>query len=226
MANGRAAALEPQDALAGEAFLAIGEIIGRAAAARIVTAAPLSLDQIERVAGAQIEAREETLFDRASASLRARRRRRLGALILSEGNLAPALDSQGAEALACGLLDLGVARLPWTKTLLQWRGRVSFLRRAEGEPWPGLCRTAALATSPEWLAAFLVGKTRLDELTGDELAQALHALPPGDLSRRLEVEAPSRFWSRFDRRPRLRLRLRVRLRADRASRCGCRNSMA
>ena len=40
MANGRAAALEPQDALAGETFLAIGEIVGRAAAAqRIVTAA-------------------------------------------------------------------------------------------------------------------------------------------------------------------------------------------
>ncbi|THD44680.1 MAG: ATP-dependent helicase HrpB [Bradyrhizobium sp.] len=192
MANGRAAALEPQDALAGEAFLAIGEIIGRAAAARIVTAAPLSLDQIERVAGAQIEAREETLFDRASASLRARRRRRLGALILAEGNLAPTPDSQSADALARGLLDLGVARLPWTKTLLQWRGRVGFLRRAEGEPWPDLSDDA-LAASPDWLAAFLVGKTRLDELTGDELAQALHALLPYDLSRRLEVEAPSHF---------------------------------
>jgi ATP-dependent helicase HrpB len=192
MANGRAAALEPHDALAGEPFLAIGEIVGRAAAARIVTAAPLTLEQIEAVAGDAIETREETVFDKASASLRARRRRRLGALTLSEGNLAPALDAQSAEALARGILDLGVARLPWSKGLSQWRGRVGFLRRAEGEPWPDLA-DAALAASPDWLTPFLAGKTRLDELNGEELAQALHALLPYDLTRRLEAEAPSHF---------------------------------
>src|SRR5208337_5556924 len=36
MANGRAAMLEPQQPLAREAFLAIGEIAGRAGAARII----------------------------------------------------------------------------------------------------------------------------------------------------------------------------------------------
>src|SRR5208283_2238819 len=49
---------------------------GRAAAARILLAAPLSLDDIERVAGGAIETAEELSFDRASASLRARRWRR------------------------------------------------------------------------------------------------------------------------------------------------------
>jgi ATP-dependent helicase HrpB len=192
MANGRAAALEPHDALAGESFLAIGEIVGRAAAARIVTAAPLTLEQIEAVAGGQIETREETLFDRASASLRARRRRRLGALTLTEGNLAPPADEGSARTLALGLIELGLARLPWTKGLAQWRGRVNFLRRAEGEPWPDLS-DAALAASPDWLAPFLVGKTRLDDLTGEALGEALHALLTYDLSRRLEAEAPSHF---------------------------------
>src|SRR5271169_2400786 len=114
MASGRAATLEPHDPLAGEAYLAIGEIVGRAAAARVVAAAPLTLQQIEAVAGAAIETREETAFDRASASLRARRRRRLGALTLVEGALSPPADETSALALARGILDLGVARLPWT----------------------------------------------------------------------------------------------------------------
>jgi ATP-dependent helicase HrpB len=192
MVNGRAAALEPHDALAGESFLAIGEIVGRAASARVVTAAPLSLEQIEAVAGAQIETREETLFDRASAALRARRRRRLGALVLTEGNLAPPADEQSAQALARGILDLGLERLPWTKALTQWRGRVNFLRRAEGEAWPDLS-DAALAASPDWLTPFLAGKTRLDDLRGEELSEALHALLTYELSRRLEAEAPSHF---------------------------------
>jgi len=192
MANGRAATLEPHDALVGEAYLAIGEIVGRAAAARVVAAAPLTLEQIEAVAGGAIETRQETAFDRASASLRARRRRKLGALTLSEGALSPPADETSALALACGILDLGPARLPWTKALAQWRGRVNFLRRAEGEPWPDLA-DAALAASPDWLAPFLLGKTKLDELSSDELGQALHALLPYELARRLEAEAPSHY---------------------------------
>jgi ATP-dependent helicase HrpB len=192
MANGRAASLEPHDPLAGEAFLAIGEIIGRAAAARVVAAAPLTLGEIEAVAGAEIETREETAFDRASASLRARRRQKLGALTLVEGALSPPADERSAAALARGILDLGLARLPWTKALAQWRGRVGFLRRAEGESWPDL-GDSALAASPDWLAPFLLGKTRLDEFSSDELGQALRALLPYDLARRLEAEAPSHY---------------------------------
>ena len=118
MANGRAAALEPHDALAGEPFLAIGEIVGRAAAARIVTAAPLTLEQIEAVAGDAIETREETVFDRASASLRARRRRRLGALVRwPRATLRRRPTSKSAQTLALGLIALGLVRLPWTKSL-------------------------------------------------------------------------------------------------------------
>ena len=192
MANGRAATLEPHDPLAGEAYLAIGEIVGRAAAARIVAAAPLTIEQIEAVAGGAIETREETAFDRASASLRARRRRKLGALTLVEGSLSPPADEASALALARGILDLGAARLPWTKPLAQWRGRVNFLRRAEGEQWPDLS-DSALAASPDWLTPFLIGKTRLDEFSSDELGQALHALLAYDLQRRLEAEAPSHY---------------------------------
>ncbi len=98
MANGRAAALEAHDALAGEPFLAIGEIAGRAASARILLAAPLSLDDIEAIAGASIETTDDLKFDHASFSLRARRRRRLGALMLAEQTLAVPKD----EATALG----------------------------------------------------------------------------------------------------------------------------
>ena len=186
MANGRAAALEPHDALAGEAFLAIGEIMGRASAARILLAAPLSLADIETVAGASIETANELAFDRASASLRFRRRRRLGALTLAEQPLAiPADDEAAPLMLARGVLELGLARLPWTSALAQWRERVMFLRRAEGEAWPDLS-DETLASDPAWLAPFLTGKTRLDAIAADDLGKALQALLPWELARRLD----------------------------------------
>ena len=192
MANGRAAALEPHDALAGEPYLAIGEIVGRAASARILTAVPVTIEEIESVAGSKIETRDEIAFDRATASLRARRRRRLGALTLAEQTLAAPQDELGALMLARGVLDLGSTRWPWTKSVEQWRGRVAFLRRAEGEPWPDLS-DAALVSSPDWLAPALFGKSRLEELSDEDFGDALRALLPHALARRLEAEAPTHF---------------------------------
>jgi ATP-dependent helicase HrpB len=192
MANGRAAALDAHDALAGEPFLAIGEIMGRAASARILTATALTLDDIERIAGASIETEDELSFDRASASLRARRRRRLGALVLAEQTLHAPQDDAAALALARGILSLGVKRLPWTRALKQRRDRVMFLAQAEGEAWPDLS-DEALAADPGWLAPFLVGKTKLDEIGADDLASALDAPLPWNLARRLDDEAPTHF---------------------------------
>jgi ATP-dependent helicase HrpB len=192
MVNGRAASLEAHDPLAGEPFLAIGEIAGRAASARILVAAALTLDDIERIAGGSIETADELTFDRASGSLRSRRRRRLGALILAEQPLAVPQDEAAALALARGVLSLGLARLPWTNALKQRRDRVLFLRRAGGDAWPDMS-DEALAADPGWLAPFLLGKAKLDEIGADDLASALDAALPWDLARRLNEEAPTHF---------------------------------
>ncbi len=67
-----------------------------------------------------------------------------------------------------------------------------FLRRAEGAPWPDLS-DEALAADPGWLAPFLMGKTRLDEIAPEDLANALGARLTWDLARRLDDEAPTHF---------------------------------
>ena len=192
MANGRAGAIEPHDSLSGAPYLAVGEIVGRAAAARILIAAPLSLEEIEAIAGDGIETSEEATFDRASASLRARRRRRLGALTLAEQNLSVPADEASAVALATGLIGLGMARLPWSKSARQWRDRVLFLRRAGDPSWPDVS-DEALAASADWLTPHLLGKTSLADFSTEDFAAALHAMLPYALARRLDSEAPTHF---------------------------------
>lgn len=195
MANGRAAALEPHEALARAPFLAIGEIAGRAGAARILLAAPLSAEEVEALAAERIETREEIVFDRPRAALAARRRRRLGAIVLSEANLPTPGGSEAARILAEGVAALGLERLPWTRAIRQWRDRVMFLRRAEGEAegWPDLSDAHLSATAADWLAPFVDGRASLAAIVADDLEQALHALLPWDMRRRLEVEAPTHY---------------------------------
>jgi ATP-dependent helicase HrpB len=192
MANGRAAAVEPHDALAGEAFLAVGEVVGRAASARILLAAPLVAEDVEALAIGAIETTDELTFDRAAAALRRRRRRRLGAIMLAEQTLPVPADENAALELARGVLALGVERLPWTKALAQWRDRVAFLRRQENAAWPDLS-DEALCASPDWLAPYLTGKTALADIDADDLAAALKAPLDYALAQRLEREAPTHF---------------------------------
>ncbi|MEA3107071.1 MAG: ATP-dependent helicase HrpB [Gammaproteobacteria bacterium] len=193
LANGRGAVVDPASALARETYLAVAEITGSAAQGRIVLAAVISLAEIEQYFSEQIENHDEISFDDKSASLRGRRLRRLGALTLTEQTLRVETSEATARMLAEGIGRLGLARLPWSKALQQWRDRVLFLRRHEGEEWPDLSDAALAATTAEWLAPALGGKTALAELGGEALSESLHAMLPWKMRRRLDEEAPTHF---------------------------------
>src|SRR5262249_59313216 len=113
--KGGGANVEAASALARAPFLAVAEITGTAAQGRIVLAAPLTLAQIEAQFAGRIESRDEITFDAASASLRARRLRRLGTVALAEQPLTVVADAATARMLAQGVVGLGIERLAWTQ---------------------------------------------------------------------------------------------------------------
>jgi ATP-dependent helicase HrpB len=191
MANGRGGLLEAHQRLAREPFLAVAEIAGGAASARVLGAAPIAVSELEQIAGPAPVEREEVAFDRQAKALRARLVRRYGALTLSERPLPVPATEDAAKALARGLLSLGVESLPWSKAVAQWRERVMFLRRAEGDEWPDLSDEALVRDAESWLAPHLVGKAGLNDIGPDLLSEALRALLPWNLQRRLDAEAPT-----------------------------------
>ncbi|PTM60154.1 ATP-dependent helicase HrpB [Phreatobacter oligotrophus] len=192
LANGRGGSVDPASPLTRETFLAVAEIGGVAARARILSAAPISLAEIEADFADRIETREEVTFDRAAAALRAKRARRLGAVSLGEQTLAVPPTEESARALAEGIAALGIHRLPWSKSQLVLRHRVSFLRRVD-ESFPDLSDTALAASAAEWLAPQILGKTALSQIGPEELSAALDQLIPWDVKRRIEAELPSHF---------------------------------
>jgi ATP-dependent helicase HrpB len=203
LVNGRAGTVDQASPLAREPFIAVAELTGSAGNARIVLAAPIALDEIEQRFADRIENRDEVTFDDASLSLRARRARRLGAIALSEQTRKVEPSGETARLLAAGVARAGIGKLPWTKALIQWRDRVTFLRKSlslpksataevGGEEWPDLS-DAALAANVDWLAPVFAGKTAVSQLSVDDLQSALTALLPWALRRRLDAEAPTHF---------------------------------
>jgi ATP-dependent helicase HrpB len=193
LANGRGGVVDPASALAREPFLVVAELTGAAAASRIVLAAPIAIAEIEARFSSQIEDRDAVTFDAASGSLRARRSRRLGAVVLAEQTKQVAPDADSARLLAEGVAAIGIGNLPWSKAQLQLRNRVIFLRRGEGDAWPDVSDVTLISTLTEWLAPFLAGKTALSQIGADDLAAALDALLPWSLRKRLDAEAPTHF---------------------------------
>jgi len=193
LANGRGAAVEQTSSLARAPYIAVGELTGTAASGRILLAAPLSQEEIESRFADHIETSDEITFDRAALALRARRKKTLHAITLSEAPLALTPSGETARILADGLMAAGLDRLPWSKSAKQWRDRVMFLRKAEGEGWPDLSDDALTANAADWLVPALHDKASLKEFSAGDLSEALLTRLPWELRARLEREAPTHF---------------------------------
>ncbi|MGE5158921.1 MAG: ATP-dependent helicase HrpB [Gemmatimonas sp.] len=193
LANGRGASVDQTSSMARASYIAVGELAGTAASGRILLAAPITQADIELHFADQIETADEISFDRNALGLRARRRRSLHAVTLSEAPLPLEPSAETARVFADGLIAAGLGQLPWSKAVKQWRDRVMFLRKAEGEPWPDLSDAALAARREDWLVGALHDKASLKELSAGDLSEALMALLPWELRGRLEREAPTHF---------------------------------
>ncbi|RXG96579.1 ATP-dependent helicase HrpB [Bradyrhizobium zhanjiangense] len=193
LANGRGASVEQTSSLARAPYIAIGEMTGTAASGRILLAAQITQDEIERHFAEHIESADEISFDRGAMALRARRKRALHAITLAEATLAVSPSEDTARIFADGLIAAGLDRLPWSKAAKQWRDRVMFLRKAEGDSWPDLSDNGLIARRDDWLVPALYDKIALKDISAGDLSDALMALLPWEMRARLDREAPTHF---------------------------------
>jgi len=184
LANGRAAALEPSDALASSPFLVATEITGVAANGKIRSAVTLDRADLEALFAAQIKSETTLHWDAASSSVRARRRRLFGALVLADDPVPP----PDAEAAAALLAEHVADRLPWSKDQRTLLARAKFLHDTIGEPWPDTATVPAAELQP-----FLHGRTSLADITANDLDGLLSTLLP--YAQRAEIDRllPSHF---------------------------------
>ncbi|MCC6716448.1 MAG: ATP-dependent helicase HrpB [Acetobacteraceae bacterium] len=191
LSGGGGARLPVSDPLAKAPLLAVASLEMKAGA-RIRLAAPLALAQFPAALAARVTEAVESGLDPATGSVLARRRRRLGALIL-EDRTVPADPAATAAALAAAA---SLAQLPWNDAARQFQARVALMRRLEPqEGWPDLS-DAALAADRAWLAAHLNGNSRIADLARLDMAAVLRAtlaaLPDGwQRGARLDAALPS-----------------------------------
>ncbi|MGB6357086.1 MAG: ATP-dependent helicase C-terminal domain-containing protein, partial [Steroidobacteraceae bacterium] len=196
LANGRGARFAEAQALSKSEFIVAAQLDGAEREARIFLAAPLSISELEEHFAAQILERAEIAWDDREQAIRARRERRLGALLLDSAEIRhPDTQAMQVAALA-GLRQLGVGALPWTPDLRQWQARVGLMRQyavPSAEPWPDLSDGALAATLEEWVPPWISGFTRREHFARMDLSHALRSRLSYAQGAILEREAPTHF---------------------------------
>ncbi|MCS6291370.1 MAG: ATP-dependent helicase HrpB [Nitrospira sp.] len=175
LANGRGASFQTVQGLSQEDYLVVAQLDGTGDWARILLAAPVHLADLQQYCAEQIQAIDLLEWDERSESVRARRQRRLGQLILDDRGLHDPNPAQVLSALLLGIRQAGLACLPWTKELQQWRARVGFLHRID-PTWPDLSDKALAKNLEAWLGPFVSGLTSLTQIRRIDLQPPLESL--------------------------------------------------
>ncbi len=196
LANGRGARFAEAQALAKSDFIVAAELDGAEREARIFLAAPIGLDDLNRHFGGLILESAEIRWDERLGAVNARRERRLGALLLASSEMRDPDPEALQQAVLLGLKQAGIAGLPWTKELRQWRARVMLMRQyaiMAPAPWPDLSDEALERDMECWAPAWIMGFTRREHFAKLDLGQALRAFLSHAQANILEREAPTHF---------------------------------
>jgi ATP-dependent helicase HrpB len=180
-AGGRGYSLDPTSPLATSEWLAIGDAQGRAQAARITAALPLTTEEVERWLAERIERRSVLRW--TGERVEARLERRIGAITLASG---PDPSPDG-EAIADILVGKAVENLG---KLLP----AELLARARFAGIEALAPARLADEADEWLRPLLAGRRDLD-VPRAALVEALLNRLSWDERQRLDCAAPREFAS-------------------------------
>ncbi|QDC37907.1 ATP-dependent helicase HrpB [Sphingobium fuliginis] len=187
--GGRGFRLDPLSPLAREEWLAVGEVQGSAAGARILSAAPIGEAEVIALFSARVAEHRTVRFRAANGGIEALRERRLGAVRLSSGSDDRPDPTAVVAALTDGVRQGGLDLLPWSDAARSLRMRAAF---AGVE---ALSDSALMETLDEWLPPLLQGRRRLSDIDRSQLSGVLEGLIGWDGKQQVDRLAPPEFRS-------------------------------
>lgn len=192
--NGSGAVLAKHDALHDAPYLAIADLEGTSPEARIVRAAPITLEELREDFGDQFERVQLVEWDERTKAVRARKRTMLGAMVIEDvvwTDAEPSAVLQAVlDAIRAQLARSGIEALPLSQAASRLRERMAFVR-AHDESWPDVSVAALSASLEEWAGPYLDGVRTWAQLASVDWHDALQSLMPWSQRSALERLAPT-----------------------------------
>lgn len=192
LANGAGARLSTRSNLRDRQFIVAVEVEGGTAEGEIHLASAVSLDAIRSGCSAAITRGKRVFWDQREGRVVAREEERLGAVILSERQAAPAREEVSAALLEGILSGPGLGGLNWSAEAQEFRNRVNFLRKVlPEETLPDLSDEALAGTLGEWLLPYLDNVRTLAQLMRVDLLEPLKGMLSWREQKQVDEGAPT-----------------------------------
>jgi ATP-dependent helicase HrpB len=188
--NGRGAELVGAQSLSESPFVVAAELDDQRPESRVFLAAPISIDEIRATFGDQIVTADIVEFDETTSSVVARRRERLGAIVLRDVAVGQPDSNLVRSALLEAVRRRGVSSLPWSDAAARLRARLAFAHTNVPD-WPDVSDAALADTMDSWLAPAIARARSWADLERTDLAGALVDLLDWRQRRELDVIAPT-----------------------------------
>lgn len=188
LSGGGGAKIPLADPLAKAGLLAVAAMEMKTSA-RIRMAAPLDPAALPASLARRVTETVETSLDPVTGSILARRRRRLGALVLEDRSGPP--DAAEAAAALLDAVTRDPSRLPWTDAARGIQARLTLMHGLEPETWPASDDASLHACLGDWFGPHLHGLTRLSDLAKLDLGALMLDRLDWSLRSRLDRELPT-----------------------------------
>ncbi|GAA2014788.1 ATP-dependent RNA helicase [Brevibacterium samyangense] len=156
----------------------------------VIRAAAALSEDTALLAGAPLRT-DPTTAEFSGGKVRARRERRLGAIVLSSTPTRPDAED-GRKAVQDALRRAGTGVLDWSDAARALRSRLALLHRELGDPWPDVSETGLLARLDEWLGPEIDALARGASARSVHVTDALRRLLPWPEAVRLDELVPER----------------------------------
>ena len=192
-ANGKGVTLSDQDALAGERFLVIADLMQSKGVLQVRLAASIDLPQIEHVFSEQIINKEIAMFDDVNGRIIARSQTKLAALTLKEKISKNSLTTENIAQMWCELVKhKGLDFLNWQEKDLSLKTRWQWLNHYFSVyNLPDISDQALLASLTDWFAPFVGEIKSTAKLAKLDLTSMLLSLLDYEQQQVLKQAAPS-----------------------------------
>ena len=192
-ANGKGVTLDEQDALAGEPFLVIADLLQSNNTLWVRLAAPIDLMQIEQVFSKQINTQEIAIFDETNGKIITRSRTSLAALNLQESISKNNLTTTAIAQMWCDLLkQKGLNVLNWQAKDLALKTRWQWLTVYFPQyQLPEITDESLLTNVATWFSPFVGEIKSLTKLAKLDLSAMLLSLLDYQQQQLLKQAAPS-----------------------------------
>jgi len=192
LSNGKGAVLPELNELKNSDWLAVADLDGQRSDGRIYLATAIELQTLQNTIG--FETTAQYRYNAQSQKIVGKQQTKLGAILISETELAKPDKTQLKVCLKQAIIDSDLSLLTWPKSLNNWLNKVRWLalqNPQQTHDWPDFTLPGLVNSLEDWLLPYIESIDSIQALKRLDIIPLIQARLPYECMPVIETQAPT-----------------------------------